>query len=125
MGLYSDNETLDLFWRTMKACGVPQSEALKMLHRIEEKHGISVSGLPSKSAHKNYGKLIKLKKEDISFYEELKKTNSAGRFSRFAGVGISSLRKAVKKGYATPYIYERFEKAKRKWLEGRENRIHL
>lgn len=122
MGLYSDNETLDLFWKSMKACGVPQSEALKMLRRIEEKHGISVSSLPSKSAHKNYGKLIKLKKEDISFYEELKKTNTAGKFSKFAGVGPSSLRKSVKRGYATPYIYERFISAKKAWLAERNSK---
>ena len=122
MGSYSDNETLDLFWRTMKACSVSQSEALKILRRIEEKHGVRVSSLPSKSAHKNFGELIKLKKEDISFYEELKKTNRAGKFSKFAGVGISTLRKAIKKGYATPYIYERFQRAKRKWLTYREIR---
>ena len=122
MGSYSDNETLDLFWRTMKACGVSRPEALKILRRIEEKHGVRVSSLPSKSTHKNYGELINLKKEDISFYEELKKTNSAGKFSKFAGVGISTLRKAIKKGYATPYIYERFQRAKRKWLTYRKIR---
>lgn len=117
--MYSANKTLDLFWRTVEACGIPLEEADKIIHSIEKKHGVSIGSLPKSHSYKRYN-VTNLKKEDIEFINHIKGSKLIREFCRRYGINRSTLLKAVKRGNMSMLIYDKFTQAKEEFSKSIE-----
>lgn len=109
------NETLQLFWRVMNACGVPEHIAEKTLQRIEEKNNFPINRLLRPGVFTRIRAKIKLTDDEVEFLHEIKEKKMVRAFSRAMGMSRDVVAKAIKNGVVTDNFYEKFKKAKKKW----------
>ena len=109
--MLTGNRTLDLFWRTVEACGIPEEEANEIIKNIEKKHGVSIGAL-EKSHDYRRSNLVYLSREEIEFIEYLKENRLLRGFCRKNNIEKSTLIKAVQRGRMSVEAYEKFKQAK-------------
>ena len=109
-GQIRKNRTLDLYWRTMQACGIPEYEADRKLQEIEEKNGFSIENFGLRSS-------VQLSKEEIEFLAKLKKKRLIAKFAKYLGMSDDSILRAIKRGIASDEFYSNFLQAKKRWGE--------
>ncbi len=105
------NRTLELFWKTMEACGIDTNAALTILEEIGNKNNFDVQHL----VNEDLGNVIPISDDDRIFIEHLKLNKQMRKFKRVTGLTDKTLRKMIKRGYAPVTTYERFVEAKRVW----------
>ena len=109
--MITGNKTLDLFWKTVEVCGIPEKEANEIIKNIEKKHGVSIGAL-EKSHDYRRSNLVVLSKEEIEFVEYLKENRLLGGFCRENRIEKSTIIKAVQRGRMSVDVYEKFKQAK-------------
>ncbi len=114
--MLTGNRTLDLFWRTVEACGIPEKEANEIIRNIERKHGVSIGAL-EKSHDYRRSNLVYLSREEIEFVEYLKENRLLREFCRENKIEKSTLIKAVQRGRMSIEVYEKFKQAKENFKE--------
>ena len=112
--MLTGNKTLDLFWRTVEACGLPENEAIKIIEEIEKKHGVSIGALPKSHDYSRH--VVQLSREDYEFVHWLSRNRLFEHFCERIGVDRSTIRKACQRGNMSRQVYEKFKKGKREFL---------
>ncbi len=105
------NRTLDLFWRTVEACGIPEEEADKIIRDIERKHGVSI-GILEKSHDYRLSNVVQLSNDDLKFIEHLKESQLFRDFCREYSINRSTLHKAFERKKVSLWVYSKFARAK-------------
>lgn len=114
------NRTLELYWKTMRACGIDDIRAEEMLREIERKHGIRTADLEKNllknelESNKNFKKLSN---ELFSFLINLKQNGQLKKFAKFARMGDGTLYRAIRTGYIGTKTYKKVDLAMKKWLK--------
>jgi len=109
------NETLQMFWRVMEACGVPEYIAEITLQKIEERNNFPINRLLRPYVFTKIRTKIKLTDDDLEFLQKLKERKKVNTFAKAMGMSRDVVAKAIKSGSVTDYFYSKFKKAKRKW----------
>jgi len=109
-GQIKRNKTLDLYWRTMQSCGIPEYEADRILKEIEDRNGFSIENFGLRSN-------IKLPEKDMRFLIKLKKNRLVSKFAKYLDMSDDTILRVIKRGIASDEFYYRFMQAKKKWGE--------
>ena len=118
--MLAENKTLDLFWRTVEACGIPEEEADKIIRDIERKHGVSI-GVLEKPHDCRRSNIAQLSNDDLRFIERLKKSQMFRVFCREYGISRTTLQKAFKRKRMSLPVYGEFTRAKESFERRRAN----
>ena len=118
--MLTENKTLDLFWRTVEACGVPEDEAIKIIEEIEKKHGVSIGAL-EKPHDCRRSNIVQLSNGDLRFIEYLKENQLFRVFCREYGISRTTLQKAFKRKRMSLPVYGEFTRAKESFERRRAN----
>lgn len=109
--MLAGNRTLDLFWRTVEACGIPEEEADRIIRDIERKHGVSI-GILEKSHDYRRSNIVMLSDDDLKFIEYLKESQLLRSFCEENNMNRSTLQKAFKRKKMSLWVYSKFARAK-------------
>ncbi len=129
MATDTGNRTLDLFWKTMKACNIGEIEAQKILRKIEEKNHYRVSSLKKtvrakrvvrteaeiKKNRGDYNQTVILSPKLIEFLKEARQRSTKKTMALNAGISVTTYYTAMKTKRVSIQSYEKIMEAKERW----------
>ena len=108
------NPTLELFYRTMLACGYTLSDIAVKIEEIEQKHGISVAELHEKNGSKRKDR-VWLTESDKQFFDKLAENWQTKKFCKFAKVSYNNLFKVKHEGWCSKKLYQKLQRGIKRW----------